>query len=129
VSDHVVFEPITQKSDDDCAIACLAMLLGLPYATVRGAAPRSFSKGGGLTTRQIVRLAAKLGTPVMLTKDFTGDDVGILDLDRAAENGGGHVAMFIKGVVYTTASGHLWADLDAYLAYGRFTLLGLIRRA
>jgi hypothetical protein len=55
VSDHVVFDLIPQKSTDDCAIAALAMLLGLPYQTVAAAAPKR--RKGGLSTRQIMRLS------------------------------------------------------------------------
>lgn len=122
-------ELIMQKSDNDCGIACLAMLLGVSYADVRQAAPRTFTeKSAGLTTQQILRIARKLGHTLRLSKDFTGHDIGIIDLDRAVKDGPCHVAMFLKGTIYTSASGLLYTDVDAYLTTHKFTVLGLIRR-
>lgn len=127
--DHVAFEPFMQKGSHDCAIACLAIYLGLPYANVAAAAPRKWTTEG-LTPRQIQNLGRKLGHPLKLQKDFSGDDLGIISLSRTPgyEESGGHVALFLRGVIYTTASGLLWTDVQAYLAHHRFTVDGLITR-
>lgn len=123
-----VFEPIIQKSTEDCSIACLAMLLGLPYAVVREAAPRNLERQGGLYIKQVVALAAKFGETLTLNKfdDDEEEQVGILSLTRAKGKGAGHVVVYIKGVVWTTASGTLWADLDAYLKTHGFVVDGIL---
>lgn len=126
MSDHVVFELVMQKGADDCAIACLSTWLGIPYPTVAAAAPKR--RKGGITTQQILRLGKRLGVPLRLQKDFTRDDVGLIDLWRESDQTG-HVAFFAKGCVWTTAAGQFWTDLDAYLAHHKWQLLGLIRRA
>lgn len=127
--DHVVFEPFMQKGTHDCAIACLAIYLGVPYAIVAAAAPRKVHEEG-MTPRQIQNLGRKLGHPLRLQKDFTGEDTGIISLSRKPghEEDGGHVALFLRGVLYTTSSGLLWTDVHAYVAHHHFTIDGLIIR-
>lgn len=122
----VVFEPLTQKSTNDCAIACLAMYLGLSYAVVREAAGKRLAKDG-MTTRQILNTAKALGHPLVKKQDFDEDDIGIADLMRENEEDG-HVVLFVKGTVWTTASGQLWANLHDYLRVHKFRLCGLLTK-
>jgi hypothetical protein len=126
MSEPVVFEPVVQKSTNDCAVACLAMYLGLPYSQVREAAGRRLTKEG-MTTRAIINTAKKLGAELVLQKDFDADDVGIADLLRE-DDSDGHVVLFVRGAVWTTASGQIWADLFTYCKVHKFKLLGLITR-
>ena len=132
---QVTYEPQIQKSTDDCGIACLSMLLGIPQATVResmGARKlKRMEKAKGLTIRQIQAIAKKLGHTLVYrgvtrSDDLTRDMVGIIDLGRYIKDGGGHVAVYLKGCVWTTATGVFWTDLDAYLAYGKFDLEGIL---
>ena len=131
MSEGVCFEPYIQKDTIDCAIACVSIYLGIPYATVRAAVPRrvNLSTQGGLTIPQILRLAKRLGTPLKLQKDFDSDDCGMIDLDlQDAPGTSGHLALFFKGAIYTTANGTLWTDMSAYLTHHRYTLVGLLTR-
>lgn len=132
MGEQVCFEPFIQKDVNDCALACLSIYLGVPYATVRAAMPKRWNlakmnEGGGLTIKQMLQLARRLGHPLRLLDDFDSDDCGIIDLDHEA-SGCGHVALFLKGVVYTTATGMVWTDLHAYVKHHGFTLVGLITR-
>lgn len=125
--EHVVFEPVMQKDVNDCAIASLSMYLGIPYADVRKAAGRRLGKDG-MTTEAIVATAKKLGVELVLQRDFDSSAIGIVDLDRSKKNGGGHVAVFIRGCVWSTANGQLWASLHTYCHDRGFKLLGLLTR-
>lgn len=115
-----VFDLIIQKSDDDCAIACLAMYLGLPYITIREQARRLKS---GLTTRQVLNLSKRLGHPLKLQPTYSTEDVGMLDIEREHD---GHLVLYVQGVVYTPASGQLWAEAETFIQTGGWTVNGLI---
>ena len=132
-----MLEPTIMRNSGDCAIVCLKMLLGLNYDTVRAACPRRGDPSGtGMTTRQVQNVAKKLGTPLSLLPggDYLNhpslDDLaGILDLWRGGdEDGTGHMALYLKGIVFNPADGSIWLDDDAYLRHGRWVVQGLLYR-
>lgn len=127
MNELVVFEPVVQKSDNDCAIACLTMYLGIPYPVVMKAAGKRLTPSG-MSTDDIIATAKKLGVQLVMKKDFDAHDIGIVDLDRSRRKGGGHVAFFCRGAVWTTASGQLWGSLHTYCHDRGFKLLGLLTR-
>ncbi len=121
------FELVIQKDTTDCGIACLSSYLGVPYAEVRAAAGRRLTKTG-MTIRAMLNTAKVLGHHLVLQKDFDEHDIGIVSLSRT-DKSDGHVVLFIRGAVWTTSSGALWADLHAYCKAYRFTIDGLLTRS
>ncbi len=130
MSDHhepIVIDPLVQRDDWDCGVACLAMLLGRSYAEVRGCI-RSI-RPDGLTNRQMTRIAKRLGYVLSHRPHVDEDAVGILDLDRETDDRWeGHFVIFAKGTVYNPSSGQWWMDLDTYLRYSRYRVCGLFVR-
>ena len=134
----VVFEAMPQKNSGDCAVVCLCMLLGRPYAEVFAACPkRGRPEWNGLSNRQIQNVAARLGHQLNyfdVTKHRAWLDdnagVGILDLDHDKHEG--HYVMWSKGTIYNPAQNEHWTDLDAFLARraneGRYSVAGLLWR-
>ena len=117
-----IVEPIIQKDIGDCAIACLAMVLGLPYAEVCSVAlalyPTSSSKG--LTTRQMFAVVRALGRTLQSipTKDTQLDaETGILDVRIGRRY---HAVVLFEGVVINPADGLIY-NLDTYLAARKAT--------
>lgn len=131
MADHhhepIVIDPIVQKEEWDCGVACLAMLLGRAYADVRA---RVRKCPDGLSNRQMMRCAAALGQRLSHRPHVGDDDVGILDLEREInDRWEGHFALYIRGAVYNPASGQLWPDVDTYLQYSRYRVCGIFVRA
>ena len=117
-----IIELIIQKSGGDCAVAALAMMLGVSYADINAAVPhRRNAKQKGLSERQIIsvgkRLGVSIGARVAPPED---DEFGMLDL-RGGEGGvnkkqEGHVVLhFTGGNVYDPADGLLYTDVAAFL--------------
>lgn len=125
-SEPVVIEPTRMHDVGDCAVACLAMLLGRPYVEVLAAAPKRFKTCNGLTIRQMKNIAARFGQPLGYRPGMPEDDeVGILDLDRVDD---GHVVIYIKGAMYNPADGMIYTDVETYLRRGKWTVDGFLWR-
>lgn len=129
MTEPIVIEPTVMKSSSDCALCCLKMLLGVTYSEVLLAVPKKLQRtvaNTGLTTKQIINVAARLGhTLKYQTTAPEDDDVGILDLSRAD---GGHVVMWLKGVIYNPADNELWTDDEAFLQRGQWIVDGFLWR-
>ena len=127
MTEPVVIEPMMQKDVWDCGIACLAMLLGLPYQQVR--AQVRFKEPVGLSGYELRRIAKSLKRPITLKPAPESEDIGILMLDRPVTPGGrkreGHVVLFIRGIIYNPAQGDIWTVPEAYTLKGRWQVLGI----
>ena len=128
MEESVVFEPVVQKDANDCGIACLAMYLGFSYADVRKAAGRRLGKEG-MTIAAILATAKKLGKPLSLSIDFDSEDFGVVSLSRPKKRGGGHVVVFLRGMVWNPAAGQLWSSLNTYCHDRGFVLDGIMKRS
>jgi ABC-type bacteriocin/lantibiotic exporter with double-glycine peptidase domain len=140
MTEPIVIQPSINKMGSDCAIACVEMLTGLPYQTVRDAVPRRYLKdlnnGAGLSNRQLRNLAARLGFSLRYVKwdDVTSTMVGILDLQRLADPANpkgeweGHFLIFSKFTLYNPADGTIWTDPDAFFKTRRWEPLGVFVR-
>lgn len=136
MSEPVVIEPVTQKDVADCGIACLAMVLSLPYQTVSAAFPKRRKVGhNGMSNRQLQNAARKLGHPLKyINEGQMFETVGILDLQRRADPANpkstweGHYAVQLKNVLFNPADGAIWTDIDAFLKTRRWELLGVFVR-
>lgn len=108
-------QPIIQTGND-CAIASLAMFLGLPYAQVAASAvtvaPQAFDRGMWCT--EIQRTSKRLGVQLVQRRRFNVDeDTGILCLDLPC--GSSHALVLFRGVLINSDDGMVW-DPDAYQA-------------
>lgn len=133
MSEHLTIDPIMQKDAADCAVACLAMLLGVGYQQARSACPRNVGSEG-LTPRQIRNVAKKLGQPLRYLKvgRFDPDNVvGVLHLQRPfvdSKDVDYHVAVIVNGVIYNPADGLIWTSAEALNKARRWEPLGVFVR-
>ena len=134
VQEPVAFDPFMQKDASDCGVACLQMMTGLSYEQVLKACPRK-AKQEGLSNRQLLNVAKKLGFPLRYIKTTEpGHHVGILDLHRPADPANrkgeweGHFVMFMRNSLYNPAEGTVWTDVDTFLKTRRWEPLGIFVR-
>ena len=127
--DPIIIEPSTRRSDNDCAICCLKMLLGVDYSAITAAIPkRAKPSKNGLTVRQMRAVAKRLGFDLRSRSTPPEDDeIGILDLEKDHDPDG-HVAMFARGLVYDSTLGLLYTDIGAYSLITGWTVIGFLWR-
>ncbi len=116
-----VFQVIRQRTEEDCAIAAVAMLTGRSYEDVLVAASALDTKAHrrGLYTTQIKRLSKALGTPLrrVVAAEVLDDAEGLLEIKRRGAAQSDHVVFFSHGLIFDgdgtvhepdayTASGH-----------------------
>ena len=124
-----VIEPVIQKFEGDCAIACLSMILALPYSEVSVVA-NSFVSGAnkkGLGTRDIKKIAHKLGHDLQAAGPKgldLGEETGILLVKPRGEPE--HAVVLFQGVLLDPINGWVW-DVDAYLGEKKAAVLRLLR--
>ena len=107
---------IPQRHSSDCAIACLAMFLGVRYEDVLVAVGKSVIDHG-MTVKEVKDTAAKLKTPLQLRRHIDLDtDTGILGIQMPERRGHvrqDHVVILHAGLVFDT-DGTVW-EVDDYL--------------
>lgn len=124
-----VIEPVFQKSSSDCAVACLAMLLGVSYAEVLAAtSKRAKVKATGMSDRQILATAKKLGMTIKhRTSPPEDDEFGMVYLQRGKDDG--HVALHLRGgYIIDPADGLIFSDVAAFLLAKDWTIKGFYWR-
>jgi hypothetical protein len=124
--DLTTIEPIVQRSTHDCAVAALAMYLGLPYVAVADAVP-SLKKvmHNGMSIRQFLNVGKRLGIELVADEEFDIDeDDGVLYM-RNEESG--HVVLLWKGGAFNPADGHFWRGVDTLMEKNRYKPDTLIR--
>lgn len=120
MTEPIAIEPVIQKSIGDCAVACLAMLLGVPYSVVLSAIPSRSRKhlhsSTGVTLRQMTNVARRLGIITRWIDNANySNTVGILHFRRVVgKKEDGHVAILMRGVIYNPGDGLLWTDMEAF---------------
>ena len=134
----VTIEPRMQKDAWDCGLACLEMLTGVPYPELLKHT-RKYRKPQGLSNRQMLSIARKVGAPLRYSQKVTELSVGILDLQRpeganpacAGDANGeweGHFAILAKGMVYNPGAGVWWMEVADFLAHHRWQVVGIFTR-
>lgn len=122
-----IIEPIIQKNSGDCAITCLAMLLGLPYVEVSSMAVSLWPQAPqtGLWTTEIRKLAKKLGHPLSSVpiKQMVEQDTGIIVVKQPTQD---HVVLLFQGVIFNPADGLLY-EYDTYFANQHAKAIRLLR--
>jgi hypothetical protein len=122
-----IIEPIAQKGYADCWAACLHMLLGVPYQTIIKAAPRGATVDG-LSDKQIQNLAKKLGFTLRWeyrNQEPEDDACGILSVSEA---GGGHVVIYLEGIVIDPSFGRIYTDVSVFLEARKARITGFLWR-
>jgi hypothetical protein len=118
------------RGDADCALVALSIYLQVGYEDVLGAAVRVSASdqphNRGLFTREIKRVALRLGATLKLRRSFDPDeDEGICGFIRG-QNEAAHVAYVKRGLVWDT-DGTIW-EMDAYLAATAYRPVSLLER-
>ena len=108
-----IIRVIVQRGDGDCAIAVLAMYLGLNYEDILSVATQTLKRPllhrAGMWTKDIRQTAEALGVPLKLRRKFDLETAnGILILR-------GHVAVLRDGMVVDSSDGTIW-DADVYVS-------------
>lgn len=113
----VVIEPTMQKSGFDCVVACLSMLLGVPYHDAVQAATRVDKDvlSVGLTVAEAKRTAKLLGVKMTIgSLDNLDEATGILYVKKRGITQE-HAVLMFNGTLYNPADGLLYIP-DAYFA-------------
>jgi len=115
----------------DCALVALSIYLQVDYEDVLGVACRVTASehphNRGLYTREIKRIALRLGTRLKLRRAFDAEeDEGIFGYVTPTRDKG-HVAFGKRGLVWDV-DGTVW-ELDAYLAATGYTPVSLLELA
>lgn len=122
--------PIRMRAMGDCAVCCLAMLLGLEYTTVWDATPkrgRAKLATEGLSVTQIINVARKFAVKLEYHDEADEEDIGMLYLTTKGEPKA-HVAMWLHGVIYDPGPDEIWTDDTAYYSSKGYTFEGFIKR-
>ena len=108
-------EVIVQRREGDCAIAAVAMLTGTPYR-LAGDVARHLTKRlvhtTGLTTREILRLSARLGVPLTPGRPIDLEDASGLLIVHGADQEY-HTVVLFHGVIVDPLGGMLYT-IEAY---------------
>jgi len=118
----VFIEPIANKEDGDCCIACLVMWTGRSYQEVIAAAPAKAYKQG-MTNTAVVETAAKLGATLVKVRKFDlYEDDGILMLNPDPKKKGrfSHAVLLINGAVLDPFNNRFWLDVEVYMKTERY---------
>ena len=132
MTEPVVIQPVLMKDVGDCAICCLAMLTGKPYADVYAAVPRRKRASAlveGLPVMDICKVSKRLGFPLEYNT-FEEDEergVGILVLERTY-NDDAHMVVYAKRTLLHPGDGCWYTDLDAYLKKYSWKVEGFLWR-
>lgn len=129
MSAPVFIEPVVNREQGDCALACLVMWTGKPYQDVIAAAPTNAHKDG-MYGRDVVATAARLGTRLRPRRKFDlHADEGLLMLNPHPRKHPGqkwlrpsHCVILLGGMVLDPYNCRLWLDADVYLTTERYKL-------
>lgn len=124
----IAFEPTRQKTQGDCAVACLKMLLEVDYLAAVAAFPkRANVVRTGVSDKQMIAAAKKLGHRIKLVRDGDlSEVVGVLVVRRGKTHW--HDVMLAKGCVYDPDTNLFWTDVAAFLTSAEYTVCGVFMR-
>lgn len=119
----IFIEPIANKENGDCCIACLVMWTGRSYQDVIAAAPPKAHREG-MTNTAVVQTAAILGVTLVRKRKFDiYEDDGILMLNPSPAKKGrsSHGVVLINGTVLDPFNNRLWLDVEVYMRTEHYT--------
>lgn len=119
-----VMQVVIQRHQNDCAVACMAMLLGLSYEAVLVAFRHNVIVQGACT-RHIQYAAKRLGSTLRWQRYYSVDenDTGILAMDSDKWKMQ-HLVVLKDGLIFDTDAS-VW-DQDVYLATHEARTLSLL---
>ena len=108
-----IIRVIVQRSSGDCAIATLAMYLGVNYEDILSVASQTVNRPllhrAGMWTKDIKATAGALGVSLKMRRTFDPEMAdGILVMKE-------HVAILRDGIVIDPSDGTIW-DADVYIS-------------
>jgi hypothetical protein len=129
MSAPVFIEPFVTKDVGDCAVVCLMQWIGCSYQEVLANAPAGAHKEG-LQCKDMIAIAAKLGTTLRLRRKFDlYKDEGILSVNPWPKKHPGsrwvrpnHAVLLLGGRVLDPFNGRLWLDVEVYLREEKYKL-------
>lgn len=111
---------VPQRMNADCAVACLAMLLGVTYET----ALLAFRKQDQIHVRDVQTAARRLGQPLRFSRKVDLEtDTGILGV-RSPKWDYEHLVILKDGLIVDTDA-TIW-DADVFLSAYDATVLSLL---
>lgn len=125
--DSPVIQVVLQRSDADCAIAVLAMYLGISYNDVFAAAAQ-FDRNihhKGMWDSQIRQTAELLGVPLTRKRKWdmeTAEGILLLASKRYCD----HVVVLKSGLLFDT-DGCVWMP-EVLIAWKKYKITGLLQR-
>lgn len=128
----MVLRVTVQRSDTDCAIACLTTLAGgsVSYEDVLIHAARIAPCEDGMWLKQIIRVASELGIELVAKRPkrySLETDTGILHVYHAKKHVY-HVCILWAGRIIDT-DGSCWSDAEVYLASNQYKAGSLLVEA
>lgn len=119
----------TQRAPGDCGVCALAMLLGVSYEDVLGAAVKTTARSRvhhtGMFTRDMKRTAKKLGVQLSLRRAIDLEhDEGVLSLEGASD---AHAVLLKAGLIFD-GDGCVW-EPETYMAATGYQPISLLVRA
>jgi len=125
------FRVVTQRSDWDCAVATLAMLLNIDYETALAQAGRTAPVERGLWFSEMIAIAAEFDEELVIRRRSRYDiekATGIVHVYHyTAKHSVSHVVFLHRGLFYET-DGLVW-EYGAYLAAKKFKAGSILRKA
>ena len=133
LAEQAVVHIVCQRGDGDCAIAAIAMYLGVSYedvlaaAVTRGKKPDHTIHRRGFYTPAIIQTAKRLGVKLKHTRhvDLEASN-GILGLVSQKRGEPDHVVLLREGLLFDT-DGSVW-EPDVYFAHHHYQPTDLITR-
>lgn len=121
----VVIRTEMQRGTTDCAVACLSMLLGVPYADVRRGVRL---RGSGMSLRQVLAFAKAQNKALRWATWKEGEDIAGIAMVWLQGDEGDHAVIMVHGSVYDPATGDWWTDDEAFFASHAYRIHGTLRR-
>ncbi len=117
-----VLRMVTAKGPGDCAICCLAMLLGCSYEDILAVSVDQTQDASihfkGMWITQIIKIAKSLGAVLHRRRKWEMETAcGILSLCNTRTNEG-HVVILKSGLVFDV-DGTIW-EVESYLANSKY---------
>lgn len=119
-----VIRIVIARAGGDCAVCCLAMILGCSYEDILAVAVDQTSDASihftGMWVSQIIKIAKVLGVSLHRRKKWNIDTgCGILSLRNSRTNEG-HVVVLKSGMVFDV-DGMVW-EADTYLKNSKYVV-------
>jgi predicted double-glycine peptidase len=126
-----LFRIVPQRSDWDCGVACLAMLLNIDYETALAQSGRTAQVERGLWFSEMIAIAEAFDEELVIRRRGRYNiqtATGIVHVYHyTAKHSTSHVVFLHRGLFYET-DGLVW-DAKTYLAHEKLRAGSILRKA